>query len=339
MRAADERARVIAGRAEGWRKEGLISAGTEAAIVAQMTTGWRSYGLLVRAVFFFFATTALSMFYGFWMILNAGRFAGVVTAIAGIAAAEFLIRQRWFWTGVEEALWLGGALALIVLLPSGGSSGLLVVLAVIFAAAGARLRNPLFVVAAALFALAWFETRFDLGTLFGLVVATVAMVLLTRAQERPSTQWMLDGLVIVMPVAAIFTIDSEWVVVSRVLFGVFGIAALLLALKRPHHPFFLAAIAGFALPVGHAIDALPLAREGQLAVAGALLLALAFVVTRLLRDRTTGLTLAPAELTPFDDEMKIVGSMVAADESAPPAEPQPVSGGGGFGGAGASGEY
>ena len=339
MRAADERARVIAGRAEGWRKEGLISAGTEAAIVAQMATGWRSYGLLVRAVFFFFATTALSMFYGFWMILDAGKFAGLVTAIVGIAAAEFLIRQRWFWTGVEEALWLGGVLALIVLLPPGGSAGLLLVLALIFAAAGVRLRNPLFVVVAAIFTLAWFETRFDLGTLFGIVVATAAMVLLTREWERPSTQWMLDGLVVVMPVAAILAIDGKWIVFARVLFGAFGVAALLLALKRPHHPYFLAATAGLALPIAHAIDALPLVPEGQLAVAGALLLVIAFVVTRVLRDRTTGLTLAPADFTAFDDELKIAGSMVAAAESRPAAEPPPVSGGGGFGGAGASGEY
>lgn len=339
MRAADERARVIADRAEGWKKEGLIPAETEAAIAAQMAAGWRSYGVFVRAVFFLLTTFALSTFFGFWMIFDVEKFAGLVTAVAGMGVAEYLIRKRWFWTGVEEALWLGGALALIALLPNSGSSGILLVLALIFGAAGARVRNPLFVVVAAIFVLVWVENRFDLGTLFGLATASGAMLLLTRPQERPSTQWMLDGLVIVMPVAAIFAIDQEWIVLARVLFGVFGIAALLLGIRRPHHPFFLAAIAGFVVPVGELIEALMVPAEWALTLAGSLLLLLAFVVTQLLRNRTTGLTLAPAAFTSIDDALKVVGSMTAASESAPPEQPQPQTGGGGFGGAGASGEY
>lgn len=340
MNALDERRVVLAERAEDWRKEGLIGVKAEKAAEAALATGWKNNRFLVRLVFFFLASLVLGAFYGFWNVVDF-PLPGLMTAAVGIALAEYLIgAHRWFWTGVEEALWLGGGIAAISELPRTGTPESMLVLGAVFAAAGARLRNPLFGTIAAICVMVWAEQRFDAGALVAMAIATAAMFALLREWARPSTEWLLFVLAVGMPIAALFVIDDEWVTFSRILFGIVGVVALTLGRHRPHHAFFLAALIGLGFLAQEAIDALPFVDEGKIAIGGALLLAIAFAVSRALRDRTRGLVLTPSRITPFDESVQIVATLATAPEhhdAPPPAGPS--AGGGQFGGAGASGDY
>lgn len=339
MNPGDERNVVAGERVEDWRKEGLITAEQQKAAEGALATGWKSNGLLVRLVFFFFASLALGTFYGFWRAIGLPG-PGILTALAGIGLAEYLIRTRkWFWTGVEEALWVGGGLAFLSALPSSGKPESLLVAGAVFAASGVRVRNPLFGAIAAICVMVWAEMRFDGGTVVAIAMASVAMVALLRAWKRPSTEWLFVATTLVLPLAGRFAADGKWWQMTIALYAIFGIAALLLAMLRRHHAFFLAAMIGLSIATVDAARRVVMPMEMKLAIAGACLLALAFAVSRALRGRTNGFVLAPAKFTPFDEEMHIAGSMAAASADAPPAHQQPVSGGGGFGGAGASGEY
>ena len=104
----------------------------------------RTHGILLRATLFVLTAVgvlALSIFTKEWI-------AGVVA----IGIAELLMRvRRWYWTGVEEALWIGGVLSLIAALPNTGADEALLVIAAGLAVVGARVRNPLFGAAAASF--------------------------------------------------------------------------------------------------------------------------------------------------------------------------------------------
>ena len=82
------------------------------------------------------------------------------------------------------------------------------------------------------------------------------------------------------------------------------------------------------------LDMVPL--EAQLAVGGAFLLVGSWLIARALRDRTHGIVVTPAALTPFDDAVEIAATVNLPQPEFTPAQ-QP--GGGDFGGAGATGKY
>ena len=319
------------------RSEGLLTD----SIAAQLEMPWRANGLLAQAAFFVLTCIGLGAFYGLLHVLDMGG-EGIVAGVAAIALAEYLIgARRWFFTGVEAALWLGGLFALISELPSSGKPEAMLVLAAACAVAGARVRNPLFGALAAVFVVQYFERRFDLGVLCALVIALVACIALLRTWRRPTTEALWIALALVMPIAGRFTADSNWRDTTIILYAIFGIIALALALVRRHHAYFLAAMISLAIAGGDLAEKLTAPEEAKLAVAGALLLLIAFAISRTLRGRTHGLVLAPIQLTPLDDAVE-AGATLALQPtaSAPPAaEPQPAGGGGGFGGAGASGDY
>ena len=74
-------------------------------------------------------------------------------------------------------------------------------------------------------------------------------------------------------------------------------------------------------------------------LAGALLVAIGAALSRALRDRTRGFVVTPSSVTKYDEAMQIIGTINIAHASPTHAEPQRESGGGSFGGAGASGDY
>jgi hypothetical protein len=320
------------------RSDGLLND----SVAAQLEMPWRANGLLAQAAFFLLTCIGLGAFYAFLQVLDMNG-EGIVAGVAAIALAEYLMgSRRWFFTGVEAALWLGGLFAIISELPSSGKPEAMLVLAAACAIAGARVRNPLFGALAAIFVMLYFEKRFDLGVLCALVVALGACMALLRTWRRPTTEVLWIALALVMPIAGRFTADSVWRDTTIVLYAIFGIIALVLALARRHHAFFLAAMIALAIAGADFAEKLNDApEEAKLAVAGAFLLLLAFAISRTLRGRTHGLVLTPIQLTPFDDAVE-TGATLALQPttSAPPAaEPQPAGGGGGFGGAGASGDY
>lgn len=295
----------------------------------------RTHGLLLRATLFFF--TAIGVIALAFFIEKEW-----ITGIIALAVAEFLIlRLRWFWTGVEEALWLGGVLALISSLPHTGAPEAMLVIAAALGVAGARVRNPLFGAAAAGFVAEYFEKRFDLGVVAALVIALIAAFGLLRTWRRPSNEWLCVAIAIVLPLVGYSEADAQWRHATIALYAAFGLVTFFLAVRRRHHALFLAGGIGIAIACIELARTFDAPLEANLALGGSLLLAGSWLVSRALRDRTTGIVATPAMLTPFDDEIEIAATLSHLPHGESQIDsPQKVEGGGGeFGGAGATGKY
>lgn len=316
------------------RDDGLSSD----SIVAQLDVPWRANGLSGQIVFFILACVGAGAFYAMLNVLDIKR-DGLITGLAAIAIAEYLIRsRRWFFTGVEAGLWFVGVFTLISELPDRGVPEAMLVLAAGAAIAGARVRNPLLGALAAIFIMLYAEKRFDLGVVCALVIAAIGCIALLRAWQRPTTEALWIALTLVMPIAGRFEADRDWRDTTIILYAVFGIIALSLAIARRHHAFFLTAIIAFGIAGADLAKKITAPDEAKLAVAGTLLLAIAFAISRALRDRTHGFVLTPIQLTPFDDAAEIAATLAAQPATPAPAQPASASGGN-FGGAGASGDY
>ncbi len=302
-----------------------------ARVSAQLEVPGRTNGIVAQCFFFVLTCIAVGAFYG---LFDNGLFVGA----AVIAIAEVLMARRWFFTGVEAALWICGVFALISELPRSGTPESMLVLAAASGVAGARVRNPVFGALAAIFVMMYFENRFDAGVLCALAIALGSCIALLRTWRRPSTEALWIVLALVMPIAGRFTADEKWRSVTIALYATFGAVVLILAITRRHHALFLTAMAALAIASADIALRVPGAPEAKFAVAGIGLLGIAFAVSRALRDRTRGFVLTPVELTPLDDAMEL-GATVSLQPSAPAPAPQPATGGGNFGGAGASGDY
>lgn len=315
-------------RVEHERALMLASIDAEAAKVPH-----RTHGILLRTTLFVLTAIgvlALTFYTKEWI-------AGVIA----IAVAEFLILvRRWYWTGVEEALWFGGVLSLIAALPNTGSDEALLVVAAGLALAGARVRNPLFGAAAASFVAGYFEKRFDLGVVSALVIALVAAFGLLRTWRRPSNEWLCIAVAIVLPWVGYSEAGAEWRTATIALYAAYGLVTFFLALRYRHHALFLCGAIGIGIAGIELSRLTTFPMEAKLAASGALLLAGSWLVSRALRDRVTGFVATPAALTPFDNELEIAATLAAMPRETPPEDSgQRMEGGGEFGGAGATGKY
>jgi hypothetical protein len=288
----------------------------------------RTHGILLRATLF--VLTAIGVF-ALTVLWNAG-----IAGVLSIALAESLIlARRWWWTGVEEALWIGGVMSLISELPNTGAAESLLVIAAGAAIAGARVRNPLFGAVAASFVAAYFEKRFDLGVVAALVIALAAAFALLRTWRRPSNEFLCIAIAVVLPLVGYSQADANWRTATIALYLAFGLVTFFLAIRYRHHALFLTGAIGISVAAVELARTIALALEAKLALGGAVLLAGSWLVSRALRDKTTGLVSTPASLTPFDDDLEI-----AATIALPRADfDQKSTGGGEFGGAGATGKY
>ncbi len=333
MNAQDERDQVLRGRFPRETEQALGPA------------KYRGNGVIVQVVFFILACICIGAAYLLLHALDVS-YRGVITGIAALAVAEFLIRaRRWFGTGVEAALWIGGLFAIISDLPSTGAPEAVLVVGAAAALAGARVRNPLFGAIAAGCVIQYAETVRDLGVVCALVIATFAGLALLREWRRQSTEWLWIALVVTAPVIGRFHVDVEWRVMSIVLYGSFGAVMLALGLARRHHALLAAGAIGLAIAAVDIGERIALPLELRLASAGAFLLGGSFVISRVLRERTRGIVVSPAPLTAFDDALESLGAVAAAhsahsgassEGASPEARP---TGDGGFGGAGASDGY
>jgi uncharacterized membrane protein len=295
----------------------------------------RTHGILLRATLFILTLVGVFSLNFFLDQIRVPR-QGVAAGLIAIAIAELLIRKgRWWWTGVEEALWIGGVYSLISELPSSGKPEAMLVLAAGAAIPGARVRNPLFGALAAGFVAAYFEQRFDLGVLAALVIALIAAFALLRTWRRPSTEFLCIAIAVALPAFGYSQAGAEWRQATIALYCAFGFVTLFLAIRYRHHALFLAGAISLGIASIELARLLALPLEAKLALGGAILLAGSWLASRALRDRTTGIVAAPAKLTPFDDELEI-----AATVALPRADfAQKVESGGEFGGAGATGKY
>jgi hypothetical protein len=304
---------------------------------------FKSNSVILQIVFFALTCLGIGATYLFFHELEIGA-EGVVTGVVAIALAEYLIlRRRWFFTGVEAALWLGGLFAMISDLPSTGAPEAMLLLGAAAAVAGFRVRNPLFGAVAAMFVAEYAEKKADLGVLVALIIAIAAGLMLLREWKRASTEWLWIATVVLLPVYGRFNADPAWRTTTILLYGAFAIAMLVLAFTRRHHAMLIAGMIGGAIAAHEIGERIATPLEVKLAFAGAFLLGGSLLVSRVLRDRTTGVVATPAQLTPIDDILQDVGTVAAAHAAGPPPEAATTearpSGDGGFGGAGASDSY
>jgi hypothetical protein len=317
-------------------------------------------------------TTWLARCLGFLLgLLATGMFAGMLTpfrspwlfgGLVMMAVAEWLVAQRRvIQSGVEEAVYLCGAIAVVVQVliwnRSGGNEEIGV--ALIAAAAllvGWRLLNPyITTLAAALLSLAVAMSRGNLlgggmreleAAIFCAALAVGALIASGWQRQRPSTDRMLGGLVVVMPWLAYAwlaawsgSFSPQRAQLALVFTLGFLVLYVVVGVKRRSHTPLIGAL-GLVVCTAWALRRLVLwTLHWQLIAAGLALLATAILLDRLLRARLDGVTSRPLEEASGLDLLQVAAAAHLAPRpgEAPPA---PVRGeGGGFGGGGASGKF
>lgn len=307
---------------------------------APIAVPWRRNSLGLSILFFVLTSIAVFATFGFFKLIDLPG-AGYVTAAISLALAEWLIRtRRFFGTGIESALWLGGLFAFIFGLPGEGRTEVILLFAAASAIAGRRVRNPLLGGLASALAIGYFVAKeaHVAAVVTAIVVTLLAVAAVSREWQRPSTEalWMVLALVST-PVATLGSlrrIEAWWSIV----FVLLAAALIATGLKlRSHTPLIASAVNGvIAAAILAAHDLLPFVLEWRLAVAGAALLAASALIARQLRGRTTGIVTTPDSLTTADEDLQILATIAAQ----PHVEVQPATPEGGrFGGAGSTGEF
>src|SRR5437867_1670188 len=302
----------------------------------ERANAWRRMSLIAQIVFFVLTIAAIAIFYGFLSLLHLPTW---FAAVAAIPLGEFLIMRSHFWrTGVESALWIGGLYAIVFSLPHSGKVEALLVLAIPAAIAGWRVRNALFGTLALVLITAYFAARHwpAVALLFALAVALAALFASTRIWQRPSTEFLWQVIVLVMPVAGyIAQLPARHpvvVVMYLVLATVFAAVGIRFRIRVP------LAAAAIAIAIAVIEARLPLDVEVQLIVGGAICLTLAAVLMRALRGKDRGFVIGEPKQSDLEAAMSVAPTLLsvpAAEGGGAPVKP----GGGEFGGAGASGNY
>ncbi|HEY6843272.1 MAG TPA: hypothetical protein VI391_03830 [Thermoanaerobaculia bacterium] len=297
---------------------------------------WKRFSLLLQCVFFFLtlavgAFALLFEFKGNWFVM-----------LVCLGVAELLILKNHFWrTGVEAALWLGGLYAFIFSLPSTGKPEALLVLAAAAALAGWRVRYALFGTLAMVLVVGYFAWRglpHD-AIAFGCGVAVIAAFACTRAWKRPSTELLWQMLLIVMPVAGYAASDPSFYAHETATFLALAVVFALIGIRyRVRVPLVASGIA-IAIAALDAYKQIPLATETQLMIAGVALLIVAAAIARALRRRTHGFVLDAAPPGELESIVTGLAPAIVTAAPAPATSAQPVGGGGEFGGAGSSGNF
>jgi hypothetical protein len=305
-----------------------------------LRTGRQSRGTILSLVFF--VLTGLAVVATFLLFEKLSLPKGWLTLIICIAVAEVLIRRFHFaGRGVESALWLGGLFAFIFGLPSEGRPEGLLLFAAACAIAGARVRNPLIGALSPVFAIAYLGLRhwYVAALLFGIIIAAIALLALAREWQRPSTEVLLVALMIASLIAGAWgTVAAYMSPAWSLAYIAFALAAFALGIRLRHRE----ALFGGALAIVIAAIVLremfdfPL--EWELILAGALLFATAAAISRVLRGKTTGFVVTPVESS-YEEVLRLIGTTALAPQVATNATPEPIGGGGKFGGAGATGDF
>jgi hypothetical protein len=221
--------------------------------IAQRAGSWIAPSLIARCAFFVLGAVAGSLTAAVFEILHGAL---SVAGLMMLIAAEVLIQRKLlFHAGIEEALWTGGLLAVVLDLMEGpGGSGVsaAIFIALSFAIAGMRLLNPLFTALAAVAV----SVAIDLAGghrlvgdpstaiapgVFCYAAGTLALLAGGMQIRRPSHDQMLSWLVVSMPLCGFFWLaaavqPAPGVRVFAALASVaMGIAALMLGLRRRAH--------------------------------------------------------------------------------------------------------
>lgn len=323
--------------------------------IAQRTGGWSAPSFIARCAFFVLGVVAGGLTAAvFGILLRPVVF--LAAGVTMLVAAEWLIlHKRLFHAGVEEALWTGGLLALVVqFLPLSSDRGLSVAIALALAVAAMRLLNPFLLTlafAAASIAIdlagghrLWSGHDVALAAGSFCYGAGAIALWLARVQfQRPSHDHMLGWLMIVMPLCGFLWLVTQHAPSIRVgtglASGIFALVALIVGIERRSHAPLLACMVSLGCVAYQLRDLTALPLKLKLILWGSAALLAALGLDRYLRTPRRGITSHQlGEGTAALDLVQWVGAGALSPKAAPQAAPF-KGGGGTFSGGGADGSY
>jgi hypothetical protein len=304
--------------------------------------GWKKMPPIAEGVFFVLTLLAVGALY--WFLDLGGAPKGPVTLVVCLAAAELLIwRYRYWRTGIESALWIGGLCAFIFWLPNSGKPEGILTFVAAFALAGWRMRNPLFGFGAVWFTLHYLGLKGldPFAAMAGLVTGIIATVAGILDWKRPSTAALFVVMALGAPVAGYLMYgDSRRAPLVGTAIAFLLAAAIDLAIgvrMRMRAPLMAGAVC-IGIGCYELRELLRIADEWKFILAGAALLGIAITLMRVLRERKTGIVVTPSKEHELQELVQAAVTVpMATPEAAAPSHT--VSGGGEFGGAGASGQF
>jgi len=217
--------------------------------IAAAEVPWRSHGFLVSVVFSVLTLAALAAVFWLFEVWHLPK--GWLTGAMALVTAEVLIRRhRFFWTGIESALWIGGLFAVILGLPGKGRPEALLLFAAASALAGRRMRHPLFGTIASVFVIVYLDARHLQAAAAGagLAISMVALLVLSREIQRPSTEWLFSALLVISPVAGAIATAERLPAAWAATYFIAACLCLMTALRSPAHALFIGA--GVHLGIG-----------------------------------------------------------------------------------------
>jgi len=301
---------------------------------------WRTNGFFLTIAFFFLTVLGAGVF--------AALFQGsIVVAVLCLIAAEVLIQKfRFFGTGIESALWAVALAIVIFKLPHSGTKEGILVVALAAAIVGLRMRNAFFGAVAAIVVIAYTAAKWNEpwpAIIASLSIAVLCVLALLIEWQRPSNEALFGFIAVVMPlsgyVAAVVTDEMKTQLMIAAVYAIFGVAVLALGIARRDRLTLITAASAIAIAFVEARNLLQASDEVKLIASGALLVVIGAAISRALRDKTRGFVVTPSQISGLDDAMQLAGTISAAHANPTQVEPHRESGGGNFGGAGASGNY
>lgn len=310
------------------------------------TGGWKRYRFHVQIAFFILTLIAIS---AFSVLAFVNRSVGsLINAVIVLTIAEVLIAiNRFFETGVETALWLAGVTFIVIALPHTGSAEGILVVGALAAIAGARLLNPFIGGLAAMSVIVYAAVKNATPlqcALLGVVMSLGAAAAQLIEWQRQSVEGLFQTIAILAPLAGVIAAEFGSSPDHQAIAVVYIItAAIILALGvavRARALLLTGALhAAIAAYEASYLSNAPL--ETRLIAGGIAVLAIAIVLSRLLRKNTAGFVTTESSLTGYDEVMQIAGA-IHTSPNAPQEQPTSSgfeSGGGSFGGGGASAGY
>lgn len=329
--------------------------------------GWKTVSLLTRCLFSALGTLIAVLMAAFcWLLQLPGPM--LIAGIIAIAVAELLIaRRKLFRAGIEEALEFFGVLLVVTQLINSPSiyseTAFSLCIAIGMILVGIRMLNALFITAGAVM-LSFtvysanagpfeYQSATTMAGAFCFAIATIALAAGVRQFMRLSTDRMLDWLVVVMPISGYcwslrynptgltFSLlrDNTLAALPLAMIALFGIAALVIGLRRRRHAPVLAAMLCLGSVAYELRSITGLALELRLILWGSIALLVTLGLIVYLRKPRNGITSIEIASGPEALELlELVGVSTLTPATAA-AKPEYQGAGGNFGGGGASGKY
>lgn len=340
--------------------EGLLPKAERKRVAAlPVQTKWRVASLWARIVFFILTAVGMSWCYGFLRLFQLPNApAAILVGVGSIALAEMLMRRaNFFRTGIEEALYLGGLVSLILSLPSSGKPEAVIVFIIAFAWCGLRLAHGFFIGVATMLWIAYAAWKFESGVVGGyvsLALLLVAIIADAAPRKRPYAQFALNMQMLLLPTTTGFLICSSptHTQPNAGLVGIIGVlssALLAFAIVRGVRPLIASTTLNILITIGDLLARTRIADEALAIAVGASMLVGAILLERRLRGRERGLNGDKFEAKPLAGAIEMIATAAAgaaahdltrpSDAPAPAVEQASNGSQSSFGGGGATADY